>query len=114
VTSQRIAERLEAFIRTQFAIAPSDTRFSRSVLLFEHGYIDSVGAVELLAFVQSEFGVAVPDDELLSDEFSTIEGIATIIGRVRGDPVEAKTESVMRFAGAASPQADRLGHSPGQ
>ena len=82
MTPGEIEERLEAFIRTQFAIAPSDTRFSRSALLFENGYVDSVGAVELLAFVQDTFGVVVPDEELFSDEFSTIEGIGTIIGRV--------------------------------
>ena len=87
MTSNEIAERLEAFIRRQFAVAPSDTRFNRSALLFENGYVDSVGAVELLAFVQGEFGVVVPDEELLSDEFSTIDGIAAVIGRMTGEPV---------------------------
>jgi acyl carrier protein len=89
VTSEEIAERLELFIRKQFAIASSDGRFSRSALLFENGYVDSVGAVELLAFVQDKFGVVVPDEQLLSEEFSTIDGIATIISRVRNAPVEA-------------------------
>jgi acyl carrier protein len=88
-----IAGRLEAFIRTQFAIAPSDTRFNRSVLLFENGYVDSVGAVELLAFIQDKFGVVVPDEELLSDEFSTIDGIATVITRVGREPMGARTET---------------------
>jgi acyl carrier protein len=83
VTPERIAARLEEFIRRQFSIAPTDTRFSRSALLFEDGYIDSVGAVELLAFIQETFGVAVPDEQLLSEEFSTIDGVATIIDRMR-------------------------------
>lgn len=92
MTPEEIAEHLEAFIRTQFAIASSDSRFSRSALLFEHGYVDSVGAVELLAFVQEQFGVLVPDEELLSDDFSTIDGIATVIARVSREPVEATAE----------------------
>jgi acyl carrier protein len=89
VTSNGIAGRLEEFIRKQFTIAASDTQFSRSVLLFENGYIDSVGAVELLAFIQEAFGVVVPDEDLLSEEFSTIEGIAAIIARMAGAPVAA-------------------------
>ena len=93
MTSDGIAGHLEAFIRAQFAIAPSDMRFNRSVLLFEHGYVDSVGAVELLAFVQDKFGVVVPDEELLSDEFSTIDGIAAVIGRLQGEGAGATAHS---------------------
>lgn len=89
MTPEDIAKDLEEFIRTQFAIASSDSRFSRSALLFENGYVDSVGAVELLAFVQERFGVIVPDEELLSDDFSTIDGIATVIARAKSQPVEA-------------------------
>lgn len=93
MTSDGIAGHLEAFIRVQFSIAPSDPRFNRSALLFEHGYVDSVGAVELLAFVQDKFGVVVPDEELLSEEFSTIDGIATVIGRLQGERVGATAQS---------------------
>jgi acyl carrier protein len=48
------------------------------------GYIDSVGVVELLAFLTEEFKVTLPDEVLMSDEFSTIDGIAAIVVRLRG------------------------------
>lgn len=84
-----IAERIERFIRTQFRVAASDTRFSRSQPLFELGYVDSVGVVELLAFVTKEFGVEVPDEMLMSEEFSTIDGIAAIVCRLSQRPEES-------------------------
>jgi acyl carrier protein len=37
--------------------------------------------VELLAFLTEEFAVELPDDALMSDEFSTIDGIAAIVSR---------------------------------
>lgn len=74
-----VAERIEQYVRTQFRVAPRDTRFSRSLPLFEAGYVDSVGVVELLAFLSEEFGVNLPDEILMSDEFSTIDGIAAVI-----------------------------------
>jgi acyl carrier protein len=77
-----ISERIERFVRTQFRVAPTDTRFSRMQPLFELGYIDSVGVVELLAFLSEEFGVFVPDEALTSDEFSTIDGIAAVTYRL--------------------------------
>jgi acyl carrier protein len=76
-----VADRIERYIRLQFRVASGDSRFSRSMPLFEAGYVDSVGVVELLAFLSEEFAVNLPDDVLMSDEFSTIDGIAAIICR---------------------------------
>jgi acyl carrier protein len=81
MSQAEIADRIERYVRHQFRVAPGDSRFSRSLLLFEAGYVDSVGVVELLAFLDEEFGVTLPDDVLMSDEFSTIDGIAAVIGR---------------------------------
>ncbi len=76
-----VAGRIEEFVRTEFSVSPTDGVFGRNVDLFENGYVDSVGVVELLEFIRTEFGVELPDDDLLSDEFSTIDGLAVIITR---------------------------------
>ena len=79
--SQSIERRVEEFIRSNFSISPSDPDFGREVDLFEGGYVDSVGVVELLEFLSNEFGVEIPDDDLLADEFASIGGIARIVLR---------------------------------
>ena len=89
MTPDQIAERIEGFVRTHFRVAATDTRFSRSQRLFDLGYVDSVGVVELLAFLDDEFGVEVPDETLISNEFSTIEGIAGIVWRLCPAPIES-------------------------
>jgi acyl carrier protein len=81
MTPAQVAETVERYVRVQFRVAPADSRFSRSLPLFEAGYVDSVGVVELLAFLSDEFAVQLPDDALMSDEFSTIDGIARIVCR---------------------------------
>jgi acyl carrier protein len=85
MTAAEIESRIEAFIRTAFAVSPGDPGFGRSADLFEGGYVDSVGVVELLAFMEAEFGVEVPEDDLLSDDFSRIDGIARIVERLHAD-----------------------------
>jgi acyl carrier protein len=77
-----IADRIEAFVRTEFDVSPSDNGFDRAVDLFELGYIDSVGFAELLAFLTEEFGVDIPEDDLLSEDFTRIDGIADIVSRL--------------------------------
>lgn len=74
--------RVERFIRTQYNISPTDPMFDREVDLFELGYVDSVGIVELIEFLRQEFGVEIPDEDLLSDDFSNISGIARIVSRL--------------------------------
>ena len=77
-----IANDIEAFVRTQFEVDPADDGFDRTVDLFELGYVDSVGFAELLAFLSEEFGVDVPEQDLFSDEFVRIDGMARIVSRL--------------------------------
>ena len=76
-----VADRIEMFIREQFDVGEKDARFSRNVHLFEEGYIDSIGVAELVVFLEEEFEVRLPEQALMSDEFSTIDGIVQIVER---------------------------------
>jgi acyl carrier protein len=80
-TESRIEHRIEEYIRMQFGISPTDPMFNRQVDLFEAGYVDSMGIVELLEFLRGEFSVEIPDDDLLADDFSNIAGITRIVSR---------------------------------
>ena len=84
-THATIANRIEGFVRTQFEIDPSDDGFDQTVDLFELGYVDSVGFAELLAFFAEEFGVDVPEDDLISEDFVNIDGMARIVSRLAVD-----------------------------
>jgi acyl carrier protein len=75
--------RIEGFLRVHFKIGPQHGGFARDIDIFERGYVDSVGVTELLEFLGAEFGVEVPDEWLLSDDFSTVEGIARIVECLR-------------------------------
>ena len=82
ITQPTIASRVETFVRTQFEVDPGDDGFDRTIDLFELGYVDSVGFAELLAFIAEEFGVEVPEDDLLSEDFLSIDGMARIVSRL--------------------------------
>lgn len=43
--------------------------------LQEAGYLDSLSIFQLIAFVEDEFGVRVPDDEITFDNFGSIDAI---------------------------------------
>lgn len=78
MTYDEIADRLEVFIRTHYSINADDLGFTRDVDLFDLGYVDSIGLVELLGFIKTSFEVDVNDDDLLSDKCSYIHGMSQI------------------------------------
>lgn len=83
MTEQDVAVAVEEFVRREFSISATDDNFDHNVDLFEDGYVDSVGVIELLAFLESTFSAEIPEEDLFSPEFSTIEGIARIVTRHR-------------------------------
>ena len=77
--SRDTAACLESFVRKQFHVADGDSEFSREAHLFEGGYVDSAGIVELLMFIESAFGVTLGDEQIFNDEFTTINGISALV-----------------------------------
>jgi acyl carrier protein len=84
MTREQIAARLERFVRANFGVADGDPGFSRSARLFEEGYVDSVGVVEVLTFLQAEFGVEIPDEALAPEHFESIDDIARVVAELKG------------------------------
>jgi acyl carrier protein len=79
MNADTVEQHIEEFIRTQFGVSPTDPWFNREADLFKQGYVDSVGVVEMLEFLQKDFNVEIPDDDLLTDDFSNIAGITRIV-----------------------------------
>jgi len=52
----------------------------------DRGIIDSTGVLELVAFVESQFGIAVQDEEMIPDNFDSLSKLARYVERKqRGD-----------------------------
>lgn len=47
--------------------------------LLDNNIIDSMGFLDLVTFVESEFEIVVEDDELLTDNFESIESISEFV-----------------------------------
>ena len=81
-STENIASDLEAFIREQFCVTDDDSAFARGANLWEEGYVDSTGLVELIAFLEERFEVVLPDEVLFDPAFTSIDGIASCVVRV--------------------------------
>lgn len=75
----KIAEELDAFIRSHYGIADDDTDFGPDVHLFDYGYVDSFGAVELTTFVESNFGIEISNTDLVVHPLNSIREISQFV-----------------------------------
>ncbi len=60
-----------------------------SDLLIEEGIIDSFGIMALLGFLEEKFAIHISGDELLPENFASIESISSLVDR----KTELRTEA---------------------
>jgi acyl carrier protein len=47
--------------------------------LLETGVLDSLGVLQLVGFIEERYGLHVPDDQLMPEQFESIEAIANLV-----------------------------------
>lgn len=72
------AERIRIFILDRFPLARRKGLKNGDPLL-DSGILDSLGVLDLVGFLEKEFTVRVSDDELIPENFETIEALVTFV-----------------------------------
>ena len=62
---EEITKTLREYIVERYAVPADDADFTEDVHLFDYGYVDSFGAVDLVSYVQKAFGVKVSQADML-------------------------------------------------
>ncbi|MCX5753612.1 MAG: acyl carrier protein [Candidatus Krumholzibacteria bacterium] len=74
---------IREFIITNFLFGSNDAKFSDDDSFLETSIIDSTGMLELVAFVETKFGIEVADTELVPENLDSINRLASFIERKR-------------------------------
>ena len=82
-----IVRQLRSFIRERFNVPDTDADFSDDVHLFDYGYVDSFGAVELNSFVEKTFAIKVTPSDLIAFPLNTIQEIGSFIASRRAGEI---------------------------
>ena len=78
-----IKTRLREFVAKQFYVA-DPASFDDASSFLDRGIIDSTGVLELVAFVEGEYGLAVADEEIIPANFDSIDALAAFVARRKG------------------------------
>jgi len=81
VEAKDISIKLREFIVKNLLFSASGYEFDDNVSFLDEGIIDSLGIIELVSFVESQYGVSVADRDLVPDNFDSIAKLTAYIGR---------------------------------
>ncbi|MDT0389512.1 phosphopantetheine-binding protein [Streptomyces sp. DSM 41921] len=51
--------------------------------IFEKGFVTSIFAMQMLDFIESTFGVEVPDDRITLQNFSSVDSMTRMVGELK-------------------------------
>ncbi|MGD8415115.1 MAG: acyl carrier protein, partial [Candidatus Latescibacterota bacterium] len=67
------------FIVETFLFGADDGQLEDGDSLLESGVVDSTGVLELVGFLEEEFGIEVKDEELVPENLDSIDNLAAFI-----------------------------------
>jgi len=90
-----VEHEIRTFLAENFSLGKDLTHLSGTQSLTERGFIDSVGIVEVLTFLETRFDIQINDDETIPENIDTIDNIVRFVGEKQGAP-----QAVARDVGA--------------
>jgi acyl carrier protein len=79
MTAAQVIERTRAYITENFLYMRRDFRLDDNDSLLGSGIIDSMGVMEVIAFIETEFGIEVGDDDVTEENLGTIRAISNYV-----------------------------------
>ena len=78
VTENHLNAQIREFILEKFPLARKQHLKDTDALL-ETGILDSLGVLDLVSFIEQKFSIGMTDEELMPENFQTIERIAAFV-----------------------------------
>ena len=80
MTDAAVSARLREFVQKTFYLS-DPTSFDDTTSFLDRGIIDSTGVLELVTFVENEYGLAVADDDMVPANFDSIDALVAFVAR---------------------------------
>lgn len=76
-----VRDKVRDYIIENFLFGDTTPLTSDTLSLLDEGIIDSVGVMELVAFLEQDFSVSVDDDDLVPENLDSVANLVAFVGR---------------------------------
>jgi len=74
-------QKIRDYILRNYLFSDDQSALGDDVSLMEMGIIDSTGVLEIIMFLEDEFGVSVQDEEMVPDNLDSVSRILAFVDR---------------------------------
>lgn len=82
--SEAIKARVRDFILDNIYMNGSTSDIGNDTSFIETNTVDSVGFIEIIAFLEESFGIEVLDEEMVPENLDSLNRVALFVARKRG------------------------------
>ena len=79
----QVKESVRQYILKNYLFSTDEAALKDDVSLMQAGVIDSTGVLELIMFLEEQFGVKVADEEMTPENLDSVDRIVAFVGRKR-------------------------------
>jgi acyl carrier protein len=83
-SEMNVKEKIREYVAENFLLSSNGFDLGDDESFLEAGVVDSLGVLELVTFVEENYNVRVPDDEIVPGNFDSVDKLAAYIGRKIG------------------------------
>jgi acyl carrier protein len=78
-----VEAKVRGYILENLLFTSDGAQLPNDASLLDRGIIDSTGVLEIVLFLESEFGVKVKDSEMLPENFDSVNNIVNFVQRLK-------------------------------
>ena len=76
-----IEDKIRDYILENFLFTDDQSALSSTDSFLEKGLVDSTGILEIMTFIEDEYGFSVEDDEMIPENLDSVINIVKFIGK---------------------------------
>jgi len=78
-----VREKIRGFIESHLNVFESDVEFTDEDNIFRRGFVNSLFAVQLIAYLEKEFGIKVANRDMNIANFSSVDKMVEFVEQKR-------------------------------
>ncbi|HEV7309725.1 acyl carrier protein [Ensifer sp.] len=87
--TETIKDKIRAFVIENFLFGDSSYDLADAASLIDNDIIDSTGVLELVAFIEDQFGITMADADIVPANLDSLARISAFVAAKTGAPVTA-------------------------
>ncbi len=83
IEASAVEAKVRGYILENLLFTSDAAQLPNDASLLDRGIIDSTGVLEIVLFLESEFGVKVQDSQMLPENFDSVNNIVNFVQRLK-------------------------------